>query len=233
MLVAAACCPHPPLLVPQVAQGAAGDLAAVREACAVAVDSLLAARSEVVVVLGPGPAAGRWPAAAAGTLAGHGVDVRAGGTDPPALPLSLTVGAWLLDRAGWTGRRAYVAVPPGGRPACPEPDLLAGPEGEPTGVLCMADGSAKRSPAAPGHLDPRAEPHDASVARALAAGDAAALADLDPSLAAQLWVGGTPAWRVAGALPPSRGAAAPPKAVLLHESAPLGVGYLVATWTWP
>jgi len=232
VLVAAACCPHPPLLVPEVAQGAAGELDAVREACTRAVDSLLAAASEVVVVLGPGPSTGRWPTDTGGTLAGLGVDVRAGGAGPLVLPLSLTVGAWLLDRAGWTGRRAYVAVSSGQHPADVEPGLLPGPETERTGVLCMADGSAKRSTAAPGHFDARAEGHDAAVARALAAGDATALADLDTSLAMQLWVGGSPAWRALGTAALAR-SAAPPKAVLLHESAPLGVGYLMATWSWP
>jgi len=232
VLVAAACCPHPPLLVPEVAQGAAGHLDAVREACTVAVDSLLASGPEVVVILGSGPAPGHWPTNTGGTLAGHGVDVRAGGTGPLVLPLPQTVGAWLLDRAGWTGPRAYVAVSPGQHPADAEPGLLAGPEGERTGVLCMADGSAKRSPAAPGHLDARAEGHDAAVARAWAAGDAAALANLDAGLAAQLWVGGSPAWRALGTAALAR-SSAPLMAVLLHESAPLGVGYLVATWTWP
>ncbi|MEU1095310.1 hypothetical protein ABZ389_18990, partial [Streptomyces sp. NPDC005877] len=53
MLVAAAVCPCPPLLVPAVASGAAPELDAARDACADAVGLLAASRPDLLVVVGP------------------------------------------------------------------------------------------------------------------------------------------------------------------------------------
>ncbi|MFD8069425.1 hypothetical protein ACFV3J_25735, partial [Streptomyces parvulus] len=53
MLVAAAVCPCPPLLVPEVAAGAAPELDAARAACADALGVLAAARADRLVVVGP------------------------------------------------------------------------------------------------------------------------------------------------------------------------------------
>ncbi|MGW6459455.1 hypothetical protein ACWF94_26600, partial [Streptomyces sp. NPDC055078] len=108
MLVAAAVCPCPPLLVPEVAAGAAAELDAARAACADAVGVLAAARPDLLVVIG---AAGRHEgtgthhAGAAGSFRGFGVDldVRLGAGRPQDRPLphSLAVGAWLLGNARW------------------------------------------------------------------------------------------------------------------------------------
>ena len=65
------------------------------------------------------------------------------------------------------------------------------------------------------------------MATALGAGDAAALRELDPALGVELLAAGVPVWRVAG----HAAAGLDPAAELLHDSAPYGVGYLVATWT--
>src|SRR5690606_26957719 len=117
MLVAAAVCPCPPLLVPEVAAGAAPELDAARAACADALGVFAAARPDLLVVVGPadGPGVASYPRGAAGSCRGFGVDlgVRLGaspdGTGDAAdaeagggLPPALAVGAWLLDRAGWT-----------------------------------------------------------------------------------------------------------------------------------
>ena len=64
---AVAFCPSPPLLVPELAAGAAGELDPLRAACREAVRRLLAAGPDQVVVIGTGPGAGgsrRAPAAA-------------------------------------------------------------------------------------------------------------------------------------------------------------------------
>ena len=83
---------------------------------------------------------------AGGTFADFGVDLHVGGhTDE--LPLSLTVGAWLLARAGWVGPRTY---------STGTPDI----EGR-VALLVMADGSAKRTTEAPGYFDERAIAYDA------------------------------------------------------------------------
>jgi hypothetical protein len=94
------------------------------------------------------------------------------------------------------------------------------------GVLAMGDGSARRGEKAPGHLDPAAGPFDAAVAAALAAGDTAALAGLDPAAGARLLAAGVPVWRAVGAALAGR----PVTAHLSYDDAPFGVGYLVAEW---
>ena len=63
----------------------------------------------------------------------------------------------------------------------------------------MADGSARRGVKAPGYLDDAAAPFDAAVATALADGDAAALAALDPAEGERLLAAGVPVWRAVGA----------------------------------
>ena len=90
----------------------------------------------------------------------------------------------------------------------------------------MGDGSARRSAAAPGYLDARAEPFDASVELAFRDGDLSALTTLDPVLARDLLASGRPAWQtLAGALAPG------PQTAVLYSEAPFGVAYLVATLT--
>ena len=58
---AIAFCPSPPLLVPELAAGAAGELDPLRAACREAVRRLLAAHPDEVVVIGTGSAGGRFP----------------------------------------------------------------------------------------------------------------------------------------------------------------------------
>ncbi|KAA1376442.1 class III extradiol ring-cleavage dioxygenase family protein [Aeromicrobium fastidiosum] len=217
MIVAAAVCPHPPLLVPEVAPGTTDELADLRAACHAAVGTLTAMEPDRIVVVGAGELDRDLDETAGGTLAGYGVDRRAGGDDV-LLPLSLTIGAWLLDEAGWTGPRTYST----GRPAIDAGSRVA--------VLVMADGSNGRSEKAPGFLDDRAEPFDASISSALAGGDPAALVALDPALGAELGASGVPPLRTLGTivLDATRGASV--TAHLRYDGAPLGVGYVVADW---
>jgi hypothetical protein len=60
MLIAAAVCPHPPLLIPAAIGAAAGDrppeLSAVGDACQVAVHALATAEPNLIAVVGGGPA---------------------------------------------------------------------------------------------------------------------------------------------------------------------------------
>jgi hypothetical protein len=220
--VSVAFCPCPPLLIPAVARAAAEDTAALRAACAEAVDALLAPRPEVVVVVGAG-AGERYGQGDGGDLRGFGVDVAvsfAGRVRPDGrrTPLAHTVGAWLLAEAGYAGVR--VGVGPADLA-----DAVAGVPG-PVGVLAMGDGSARRTLKAPGYLDEAAGPFDAAVAAALAAGDAAALAGLDPAEGERLLAAGVPVWRAVGELLAGRTVTA-----RLHAAeAPFGVGYLVADW---
>ncbi len=245
MLVAAAVCPCPPLLVPEVAVGAAPELDALRAACADAVGVLAAARPERLVVIGPAerPGRGVFPPGAPGSFRSFGValDVTlgspqepAGDTDEspepddvPSLPPSLSVGAWLLR--GWSA--APVEGLGVGEQLEQEQCAVAGRaiagSANRVALLVMGDGSACRTVKAPGYLDERAEPFDAAVATALGAADTHRLASLDPELAHTLQAAGRAPWQVlAGA---AEGAGL--KGELLHDSAPYGVGYFVATWT--
>ncbi len=223
--------------MPEVASGAAHELDGLRGACDVAVGRLAAASPDEIVVLGAaGPAGG---------LRQFGVEPAAVSRDVDAarLPLSLTIGDWLLDRAGWTGPRRLHAVPDaaidgtavGNRADGDHPgrdDLLDVADGHHDGrrvrtaVLVMADGTARRSAKGPGYIDPRAEPFDAEVAAALATGSPAALAGLDAHLAHELLATGCPVWHLVGGLAAGRLW----DGNLLYADAPYGVGYTVATW---
>ncbi|MDH6136098.1 hypothetical protein P3T37_005517 [Kitasatospora sp. MAA4] len=232
MLVAAAVCPCPPLLVPEVASGAAAELDALRAACAEAVAELLAAGPELLVLVGSGAEAEVWTEGGAGTLRGFGVDLAvrlpSGGVDGPPLSPALTVGAWLLDQAGAALPTHACAVPAD----APVERLLGLGKGlaglaDRVGLLVLGDGSACRTVKAPGYLDDRAEAYDAQVARALGAADTAALAALDPALSAALLAEGRAPWQVLAGAAQDAGLGGR----LRYEDAPYGVGYFVATWS--
>ncbi|WP_055529478.1 class III extradiol dioxygenase subunit B-like domain-containing protein [Streptomyces graminilatus] len=237
MLVAAAVCPCPPLLVPEVAAGAAPELDAARTACADALGVLAASRPDRLLVVGPAGEGGRGPhpEGTRGSFRGFGVDlgVRLGtGDAEPAereLPAALAVAAWLLERAGWS--QAPVAGLGVAETLAAERCLAAGREiaGRPERValLVMGDASACRTLKAPGYLDERAAGFDADVARALGAADAAALKALDAELAYELKVSGRAPWQVLAGAAESTGLAG----VLLYDDAPYGVGYVVAAWS--
>ncbi|MCK8675863.1 class III extradiol dioxygenase subunit B-like domain-containing protein [Streptomyces lichenis] len=234
MLVAAAVCPCPPLLVPEVAAGAAPELDAARTACSDALAVLAASRPDLLVAVGPdeGAATVPYPAGSVGDFRGYGVDlaVRLGTgapTDRP-LPGSLAVGAWLLSRTGWADAPVEgLAV---GDRLAPEACAEAGRElagrAARVALLVLGDGSACRTVKAPGYLDERAAGFDECCARALGTADTAALAALEPQLARELKAAGRAPWQVlAGA---ARGAGLDGR--LLYEDAPYGVGYFTATW---
>ncbi|MFH8289898.1 class III extradiol dioxygenase subunit B-like domain-containing protein [Streptomyces sp. NPDC018059] len=245
MLVAAAVCPCPPLLVPEVAAGAAPELHAARAACTDAIGVLAAARPDRLVVVGPAEPSGQGSHAqgARGSFRGFGVDldVRLGcpqdeGEDDAdgeaagrELPPSLAVAAWLLERTRWsTAPLEGLGV---GEPLAAERCIQLGGEiagrADRVALLVMGDASACRTLKAPGYLDERAAGFDEAVGRALGAADVAALKALDAELAHELKAAGRAPWQVlAGA---ADGAAL--SGELLYEDAPYGVGYLVAAWS--
>jgi len=217
-------CPCPPLLVPDVAQGAAAELEDLRTACEAAVRGLVRGARSVVVV-GAGTRSRVHPGDAAGSLAGFGVPVRSGGAAAADLPLSLTVGAWLLDRAGAGARRRYVEVGPDGARPAPGAERWPGP-GE--AMLVMGDGSARLGARAPGGLDAGAAGYDESVLAALGSGDPAALVALDLPQGQRQLAAGAAAWAAAGAaLLAGRRTWA---ATVLSHQAPYGVSYILARW---
>ncbi|MGP3632171.1 class III extradiol dioxygenase subunit B-like domain-containing protein [Streptomyces sp. 24-1644] len=239
MLVAAAVCPCPPLLVPEVAAGAASELDDARTACKDALGVLAAARPDLLLVVGPAEAgrAGPYPAGSTGSFEGFGVglSVRLGvppGDTAPAgrgLPASLAVGAWLLDRARWSGAAVEGLGVEERLPA--DGCALAGKElaarADRVALLVMGDGSACRTVKAPGYLDERAVDFDTAVTRALGDADLPVLSSLDASLAYALRAAGRAPWQVlAGA---AEGAGL--EGQLLYADAPYGVGYTVAAWS--
>jgi len=254
VLIAAAVCPHPPLLIPAAIGAAAGDpppaLCAVGNACHVAVRALAVAEPDLIAVVGGGPAGCEYGAGAAGSLGGYGVPVTVGEGEP-VLPLSLTVGRWLLGQAGIGAGPDGQRRGPGereregrDRQGCgPRLLLQAVDERAPArdclrlgaaiagraprvALLAMGDASARRARDTPGAPDPQAQDYDDEVAEALAAADARWLGRLDPALDGELMVAGRAAWQVlAGAAAGTRMCGR-----LLCMANPYGVTYLVASW---
>ncbi|KPM57163.1 hypothetical protein ACG83_05220 [Frankia sp. R43] len=257
-LLAAAVCPHPPLLVPQVA---GRDPIDVRDHALAAVRRLCALEPDRIVLVGDDATEAVYDEMSVGSLAGFGVDlifplaraatakttatapatiagVGVGADSRRRLPLSLTIGAWLLGEAGWAGPCAARGVPATTTPAAAA-ELGAGlvdaaaADGSRLALLIMGDASARRTVKAPGSLDPRADAHDASVAAALAALDVDALLALDPELSRDLLAPGRASWQVlAGAL--RRATPTDParswRSEVRYDDAPFGVGYLVVGW---
>ncbi|MGW7067966.1 class III extradiol dioxygenase subunit B-like domain-containing protein [Streptomyces sp. NPDC054855] len=237
MLVAAAVCPCPPLLVPEVAAGAAPELDAARAACTDAIGVLAAARADRLVVVGPAGESGRGPhpQGARGSFRGFGVDldVRLGPSADKVtehvLPPSLAVAAWLLDRTEWSA--APLEGLGVGESLEAEGCIRAGRDiaagADRVALLVMGDASACRTLKAPGYLDERAAGFDAEVARALGAADVEALRTLDEELARELKAAGRAPWQVLAGAAEGAGLSGE----LLYEDAPYGVGYLVAAWS--
>jgi hypothetical protein len=212
MIARAALCPSPPLLAPGVT-GQDVVLPELREACAAAVAWLLAAAPDTaapdtVAVVGPATSAATWPPDSVPDLSMHAPAAYPG---PATLPLALVIGAQLLDAAGYSGPRVLASVAGSASlGACLELGRELAAAAPRVALLVMGDGSARRSAAAPGYLDERAEPFDASVEQAFRRGDLSALTALDPDLARDLLAAGRPAWQaLVGALSPAPGSAAP------------------------
>src|SRR5215471_15437921 len=184
MLVAGAVCPHPPLLIP-AALGAAGsdppgELRKVAAAAARAVAGLAAARPDLLVVAGGGAAEREYGADAAGGLHAFGVEVTVGAGDP-VLPLSLTVGRWLLEHGGVL---EHTGTPADGLPVLFQEVPRHAPAGDclklgrvladraaRVALLAMGDSCARPAREDPDVPDPAAQDYDAEVAEALAAAD--------------------------------------------------------------
>ena len=234
MLVAAAVCPQPPLLVPGVGAGASTELDDVRAACGSVVEALRDV--DLVVVLGQAPETGPFPEQAWGTLRPYGMPVDVGsGPGGPRLPLSLTLGRWLLEQSVATdlpGPVLFIGVSDEATAAdCSTLGERVAGQAERVGLLVMGDGSARRSLKGSGHLDERAEPFDDVVEEALRRANPAALGALDEQLARELLVTGRAPWQVlAGAAVAGAAGSRTWRGTVSYAGAPYGVTYLVACW---
>jgi len=259
MLIAGAVCPHPPLLIPAALGAAASDqpaeLRKVTEAAAQAVGRLAAARPDLIAVVGGGPVDREYGPAAAGGLHDYGIDFTVG-TGEPVLPLSLTVGRWLLEcagvlepgsggaAAGGTGVAGgdvaagdeqvavlFQAVAQRASPGdCLKLGMVLAERAPRVALLAMGDASARPAREAPDVPDLVAQEYDEDVAEALAAADARWLARLDPARDDELVVAGRAAWQVLAGAAGGRVRGFRLQGRLLCMIAPYGVTYLVASW---
>lgn len=226
MLVAAGVFPHPPVLVPQVAGGRAGELDGVRAACADAVARLLRSRPDLLVVVGGADSTRSYTEPVAGSLAAYGVDLHVG-EGQAVLPLSLTLGRWLLEGHDRCVPVSCESVALDAEPdECLEIGRRLARRSPRVAMMVMGDGSACRDEKAPGFHDPEAVPYDDHIADALDRGDADALAAIDPDTSARLLASGRAAWQVLAGAVDRR----PVEAAVLDYEAPYGVGYFVASW---
>jgi hypothetical protein len=247
MIVAAALCPAPPLLV-RVLTGAHQVAEDLRTACLDSVAEIIAAAPDVIAVVGAAERTSTWDGGSSFNVdsfapgLGNG-DLNwgaAGATRAADLPPSLGVGAWLLDQAGKRAQsgqagqaeqaeRVLQSVAHDESPArCADIGAglanLAGAAGR-MALLVMADGSTRRGLRAPGYLDERSIAFDAEVEQAVRSGRFEALLAIDPALAADLMATGRPAWQVlAGAL-----AGHKVSSEVRYCDDPFGVAYLVAS----
>jgi len=202
-VIGAVSCPQPPVLLPGLTGRPVPEVEQVRVACRSAITDLLGRQPESIVIVG-GNADG-W-------------------TEPDGAPLSVAIGRTLLADAGCAVPVEVFVIDSAADPAT----CRAAGAGLPSeaGLLVLADGSARRGVKAPGYLDPRAEPFDAAVQRALDQADVEALAGLDAGLAAELLVAGRAAWQVLA------GAAAGHSLTgrRYYADAPFGVWYPVVGW---
>jgi len=233
VITGAAFVPSTPMLAPEVASGAAGELDDVRAASLEALGRVLARGADRVVVVGAGSVM-RAHTHGTGSLRGFGValDVPLDPASPggAALPLALTVGAWLLAQAGWPGDRVALELDAAAGTATLAAVATAfGQETQRSALLVVADGSAARNEKAPAWLHPDAEAFDADVAAALASGHPHLLAGLDRERAVAVSAAGWPAW-YAAATAMAVAEDSSYDAEVLANVAPYGVGYLVAAW---
>lgn len=253
-------CPGAPFLIEGTADAAAAGLKPVTLACAEAVSRLPPADVTLLITSchracppadGPG-----WRLLSPGTRIAttalrrsdlpdlHSLVLAGGGSDPaPGTVHDAAVGTMV-------GAHLLMAFPPAAadhRSATPAGEtLVIEIAGNPAGaarelasrlnpalrvaVLVVADGSARHGDAAPGGPDGRADAFDAALADALASGDPIALraGTADRELAGDLLATVDPL-AVLAELSESR---APDAVELLYGAAPLGVGYLAASWLW-
>jgi hypothetical protein len=226
VLSAIAIIPSAPVLVPELANAAADELAELRAAVVAAVATL----PPHWVAVGVGASDGVVGPDAVGTFAGFGVDVpvrlspQAAGP-PVEMPLCALITGWIRGQAQpeaaaqvrvYADRHDTAAALDLGRQLRGELDASSGP----TGVLIVADGANTLTPAAPGGHHPDDVEVQRALDDALAGGDVAALTGLPAQVRGRVAFG-----VLAGLAGP-----APRSAKELYRCAPYGVGYFAGVW---
>jgi hypothetical protein len=144
-------------------------------------------------------------------------------------PLGARIGELLLGTSGWTGPVEHVAVPfDADAQTLADSGRALAARAERVLLLVVADGSARRSEKAPGHLDERAFGVDEQLLAALRDVDPEGLLAVDAGLAADVLATGCAALQVmAHAVRGTSGL----EGGLLWSDDPYGVMYAVAAWT--
>lgn len=227
MLTAIALVPSAPVMVPELAGGAADELTELRAA----VQRSVAGFPDRWVAIGVGASDQVLTPPRVGTFAGYGVDVRVAlspddSAAPVDLPLCALITGWVRGRfaphaaaevrvfSGEHGPDAAMAL---GRDLRA---LIDDADGR-IGVLVVADGCHTLTPPAPGGYDPGSVAVQAALDDALATGDGAALGRLPAAVVGRV------AYQVlAGLTEPG-----PAEAREDYRGAPYGVGYFAGRWT--
>lgn len=201
--------PSPPMLLPEYV-GIADPAAPLRDRCVDVVRASLAggarAPDAVVIVTGRGPAPRTTKA-----------------------PLGTRIGELLLARAGWHGPVEHVAVPfDADEDAVTEAGRALADRAERLLLLVVADGSARRSEKAPGHLDERAFGVDEQLLAALRDVEPQGLLSVDAALAGEVLATGRAALQVMAYAVRDTSELT---GGLLWSDDPYGVMYAVAAWT--
>ncbi|UNB50208.1 hypothetical protein [Mycolicibacterium sp. YH-1] len=230
MLSAIAVVPSAPVMVPELASGAAPECDELRAAVLRAAGEL----PDRWVAIGVAAADRVIAPGSAGTFAGYGVDVPVAlgpetpGTEAEAvrpLPLCALITGWVRGQCNPRGSaqvRAYAAGHDAsaavsiGRALRAEIDATA----DPIGVLVVADGANTLNPSAPGGYDAASVPVQEALDDALATGDVAALASVGGGI-----VGAVAFAVLAGLAEPTSWSARE-----YYRGAPYGVGYFAGVW---
>ena len=224
MLSAIAIVPSAPVMVPELAASAAGELADLRGAISAAAASL----PPRWIAVGVGAADAAIDPSHAGTFAGYGVDVRVAlspdaADTPGSLPLCALITGWVRGQVDPQARaevRVYSdshdadAAMERGRRLRAEIEQSA----DAVGVLVVADGLHTLTQRAPGGYEPDSIPQQAALDEALAAGDTTKLAQLPRTVVGRV------AFQVLAGL------GEPRSATERYRGAPYGVGYFVGDW---
>ncbi len=235
MLSAIAIVPSAPVMVPELAASAAGELADLR-------DAVFAAAAPLPprwIAVGVGAADAVVTPEQAGTFAGYGVDLRVAlsptaGEAHAQLPLCALITGWVRSKVNRQARAEVRVYSDGhdvdaaldcGRRLRAEIDEAS----DPIGVLVVADGAHTLTPRAPGGYDPDSVQVQAVLDDALACGDAAALGRLPGTIVGRV------AYQVLAGLT-ERGLSSSSSrpglrsAKELYRGAPYGVGYFAGVW---
>ena len=155
----AAVLPHPPLLVPEVASGAAGELDELRAACHKAIDAVVASDVDRLVVVGGGPRRASFGPGARGSLVRfrrprRGRGARCGAwrsAGPAAVRHDRLLAAEPSAICRAQSRSRSVAAETSSPDAAAVGAALAASAAR-VGLLVMGDGSATLTPKAPGYV---------------------------------------------------------------------------------